>query len=103
MRCRWSRRPRSIPTAYTEAIVKPVTMYAASSMCTTCGQVDGPNIAAHGWASTTRPSSSSRKPVGLFIQALAATTKKAPAAPDTIIGSALSMCARGERRFQPNR
>ena len=72
-------------------------------MCTVCGQVDGPNIAAHGWASTTCPSASSRKPVGLFIQAFAATTKKAPAAPEMIIGSALSMCARGDRRFQPNR
>jgi len=72
-------------------------------MCTTCGQVEGPNIAAHGWASTTRPSASMRKPVGLFIQAFAATTKKAPAAPEMIIGSALSMCALGESRFQPNR
>ena len=39
----------------------------------------------------------------MFIHALAATTKKAPAMPETAIGSALSMCARGERRFQPNR
>jgi hypothetical protein len=39
----------------------------------------------------------------LFIQAFAATTKKAPAAPEMIIGRALSMCALGERRFQPNR
>ncbi len=47
-------------------------------MCTTRGQVDALNIAAQGCASTPRPSSSGRKPVGLFIQALAATTKKAP-------------------------
>ena len=65
--------------------------------------LDGPNIAAHGCAWVTRPWASSRKPVGLFIQALAATTKKAPAAPETIIGSALSMCARGDMRFQPKR
>jgi len=72
-------------------------------MCTTCGQVDGPNIAAHGCASTTSPCASSRKPVGLFIHALAATTKNAPAMPDTIIGTALSTWARGESRSQPKR
>jgi hypothetical protein len=72
-------------------------------MWVNCGQVDGPNIAAHGRASTTFPRASSRNPVGLFIQALAEITKKAPAIPAATMGSALSMCALGDRRFHPNR
>ena len=71
-------------------------------MCTNCGHVDGPNIAPTGSASTTRPFSI-RKPVGLFIHAFAAITKNAPATPETMIGSALSMCARGDIRSQPKR
>ncbi|GAB2860225.1 hypothetical protein GCM10027200_70780 [Lentzea nigeriaca] len=35
-------------------------MNAASHMCTNCAHVDGPNMAAHGRASTTPPCSSSR-------------------------------------------
>ena len=72
------------------------------SMWTNCGQVDGPNIARTGSASTTRPFTI-RKPVGLFIQAFAAITKNAPATPDTTIGNALSMWARGDIRSQPKR
>jgi hypothetical protein len=72
-------------------------------MCTNCGHVDGPNIAPTGSASTTRPAASREKPVGLFIQAFAAMTKNAPATPDTTMGRALSMCARGDMRSQPNR
>ena len=78
-------------------------MYAARYMCQNWGQVDGPNMAPTGSVLITRPSASRSKPVGLFIQAFAAITKKAPAAPEMIIGKAVSMCARGDIRSQPNR
>jgi hypothetical protein len=91
-----------MPTAYTEATEKPTTRTAAISMCTTSAAVDGLNIAATGWAATTCPFSS-RNPVGVFIQAFAATTKNAPAMPDSRIGTPESMCARGDKRSQPNR
>jgi hypothetical protein len=39
----------------------------------------------------------------LFIQAFAETTKNAPATPETIIGTALSMWARGDMRSHPKR
>ena len=72
-------------------------------MCQNWGQVDGPNIAPTGSVLITFPDGSRSKPVGLFIQAFAAMTKNAPAAPEMIIGTALSMCARGDIRSQPNR
>ncbi len=42
-----------------------------------------------------------RKPDGWFIHALTAMTIHEPLKPVKTIGSALSMCARGDRRSQP--
>jgi hypothetical protein len=71
-------------------------------MWTVSGAVDGLNIAPTGSASTICPFTM-RKPRGVFIQPLAATTKNAPAIPEMIIGTADSMCARGDIRSHPYR
>lgn len=63
------------------------------------GPVAGVNIAAHGSGSTTRPPTS-RNPWGVFIQALAATTKNADATPATTIGNPEARCTRGGNRSQ---
>ena len=81
----------------------PVTMNAAIHMWTTCGGIDGANMPAIGSTLVSVPSGATSKPTGLFIQAFAATTKNVPAMPARIIGTAHRMCARGDRRLQPNR
>ncbi len=54
---RWcsSRRPRSSPTAYTPATMKPTTMNAPTHMWANCSHTPSLNIARHGWTSTTSP------------------------------------------------
>src|SRR3954454_9430704 len=54
---RWYRsmRPRSIPTAYTDATRKPVTRYAARIMCGTSYGTAGLKITFHGWTEVTSP------------------------------------------------
>ncbi len=81
----------------------PVTMNAAIHMWATCGGIDGANMPAIGSTLVSVPSGATSKPTGLFIQAFAATTKNVPAMPARIIGTAHRMCARGDRRLQPNR
>ena len=49
----------------------------------------------------TSPLEFSVKPPGAFIQALAATTEKAPPIPVTNIGTPDQKCAQPESRFQP--
>jgi hypothetical protein len=71
-------------------------------MWTVSGPVAGLNIAAHGSTLVTLPSTRS-KPRGWFIQALAATTKKAPATPEITIGTPQSRCRRGGSRSQAYR
>jgi hypothetical protein len=66
------------------------------------GQVAGLNMAAHGSTLVTRPLTRS-KPLGWFIQALAATTENAPATPAITIGTAVSMCAFGGSRSRSYR
>ena len=58
----------------------PVTMNAARIMCVASGHSDVLNSAAHGCTSTTFPSTS-RNPVGVFMNPFAATTKNADATP----------------------
>ena len=65
-----------------------------------CQKYEFSNSASNGWTSTTWPSSS-RKPVGWFIQPLTAITISEPAKPVITIGMPASRCARGERRSQP--
>ena len=60
-------------------------------------------MASHGWTSVTIPSGPSAKPVGPFIQALAATTKNAEAMPATAIGTPVQQWTRGGSRSQPYR
>ena len=81
----------------------PVTMNAAIHMCATCGGIDGANMPRMGLTFVSDPSGATSKPTGLFIHAFAATTKNVPAMPARIIGTAHRMCARGDRRLQPNR
>ena len=79
---------------------KPVTMNAATSMCTDCGPVAGLNMAPSGSTPVILPSTRS-KPRGWFIQALALTTQKVPTIPAIRIGTAAHMCVRAGRRSQP--
>ena len=69
-------------------------------MCSDCWNQAALNMAATGSTSTTSPSTT-RKPAGLFIQALAEMTKMAEAVPLMATGKAVSQWARGERRSQP--
>ena len=70
-------------------------------MCTSsCQKYALPNSAPTGWTSTTRPSTS-RNPVGWFIQPLTEITINEPVKPAITIGMPLAKCARGDRRFQP--
>ena len=64
--------------------------------------MEGLNIASHGRGSTSVPSRRVN-PSGVFIQAFAATTKNAPADPERIIGTAVSMCALADSRSHPKR
>lgn len=75
-------------------------MNAARIMCVVSGQVAELNMAAQGDTLTNLPSCSV-KPWGLFIHALAHTTKKADSTPDTTIGTPDNKCARGESPSQP--
>ncbi len=58
------------------------------------------NSALSGSMSSTRPPTR-RKPVGLFIQALTATTMNEPVSPVMMIGMPHSRCRRGDMRPQP--
>ncbi len=54
-----------------------------------------------GSTSVTFPLPSRVKPCGWFIQALTATTEKAPPIPEITIGTPVQKCAHPDRRFQP--
>src|SRR5207302_11457030 len=99
-RYRAPRRPRRMPTAYTAATAKPVARYAEDITWMVSIGVPGLKIACSGCTSVTRPPTR-RKPLGLFIQALAVTTNHADAAPLTVSGTAHTQCARGDSRSQP--
>ena len=51
--------------------------------------------------SVTLPAESIVKPPGWFIQALTATTEKAPPIPQIAIGTPVQKCAQPPRRFHP--
>jgi hypothetical protein len=65
-----------------------------------CQKYALPNSASNGSTSTARPASS-RKPDGWFIHPLTVITISEPLKPAITTGIAASMCARGDRRFQP--
>jgi hypothetical protein len=69
-------------------------------MCANCRAAPSLNIARHGRTSVTLPSTS-RKPVGMFIQALTETTQNVPNTPAAIIGARHHRCTRGGSRSQP--
>jgi hypothetical protein len=77
-------------------------MNAARIIWVVSGHVAALNIADHGRTLTSRPWRSV-KPCGLFIHALAQTTKNAESTPATKIGTPAIRCARGESRSQPYR
>ncbi len=78
----------------------PVAAYAARIMCSACGNAAGVPIAAIGSMSANLPSTSV-KPVGVFIHALAMTTKTPEAAPLTATRMPATRCARGETLSHP--
>ena len=100
---RWwrSRRPLSIPTAYTDATRKPVTRYAARIMCGTSYAVARLKIASRGATSVTCPFEAIVNPSGWFIHELTATTENAPPSPEMTTGTPAQKCAHGDRYFQP--
>ena len=69
-------------------------------MCSVCWNAIGFSMPAIGSTLATRPSTTS-KPVGAFIHALAITTKMPDAAPLTATRMPAQRCARGEIRSQP--
>ncbi len=76
-------------------------MSAARIMCSASGNSVALNMAFHGRIAVGNPSAPSVKPVGPFIQALAATTKNAEATPATAIGTPVHQCTRGGSRSHP--
>src|SRR5207245_505944 len=89
------RAPRS-PRCH----VRPAAAYAASAMCTACGRAAGFAIAASGSTFTARPATSSN-PVGVFIHALAITTKMPDRPPLTATSTPAARWARREIRSHP--
>src|SRR3954467_2686910 len=93
---RWerARRPRSMPTAYTEATRKPVTRYAARIMCGTSYGTAGVKITFHGWTAGTPPHGGG-EPLGWVIHELTATTENAPPTPQNMMGTPAQKCVHG--------
>src|SRR3954464_12680736 len=94
---RWmrARRPRSIPTAYTDATRNPVTMYAARIMCGTSYGTAGLKITFSGSTEVTSPVVG-EKPWGWFIQEFTATTENAPPRPVIATGTPVQKCVHGD-------
>ena len=102
-RCERSRRPFSIPTAYTEATRKPATTYAATHMWRNCGHSASLNMAASGSTSVTVPSACIVNPAGAFIHEFTARMQNVPTSPAPMIGTRVRRCTRGSSRPQPYR
>ncbi len=85
------------------ATAKPTATNAANVMCRHCVNAAGFNIAASGSTSITLPAASIVKPVGVFIQAFAVTTKRPDRMPITNTRMPDARCTRGDSRFQPYR
>src|ERR1035438_7204967 len=92
--------PSRFPSAADGRGFKPVATNAASVMCRTSWKLAGFSIAAIGSISVNLPSTS-LKPAGAFIQALAVTTKMPEKIPLTATIIPETQCSRGDRRFQP--
>src|SRR5439155_1753262 len=98
-RFRGSRRSR---WAWMAATAKPTAAKAASVMCSASLSAAELAMAARGSTSTTRPPSS-RKPAGVFIQALAITTKIPDSVPLRATIAPASQCGRGEDDMEGER
>jgi hypothetical protein len=90
------------PTAYTPAIMKPVTMYAARTMCGTSYGVALLKITAHGFTWVIRPWAIVN-PDGWFIHEFAATTENAPSTPEITRGTPVHQCNQAGSRRQAYR
>ena len=87
-------------TAYTDAVIKPATMMAASSMCTSSCQKNPLKSAAIGLMLLTTPFTSSN-PTGLFIHPFTEITNSEPKNPAMGMGRPERKCVRSDRRSQP--
>ncbi len=76
-------------------------MYAARIMWGASYATAGLRSASTGSTSVRLPSLATLKPPGVFIQALTATTERAPPSPDNTTGTPVQKCTHGFRRFQP--
>jgi hypothetical protein len=82
------------------ATAKPTATYAASVMCSASVGAAALFMAFQGSTSTAWPSTM-RKPLGVFIQPLARTTKIPETAPLSATSTPAAQCARGGTWSQP--
>lgn len=98
----WLRSPRRIISAWMPATANPTVAKAAMTMWSAWVGKAGLNMAAHGSMSMSAPAFRVN-PVGVFIQALAATTNTAEDTPLRSTPTPAARCSLGGTFFQPYR